>query len=544
MEYLVKTKTSILALSIITAFGVSADEFSRGEQNSRFDTKIINGTKSQVDAWPFMTAIVNKGQNAFDGQFCGGSFIGDRYVLTAAHCIDDKNPENLDVIIGIHDLDKEASQGQRVAVKNIYAHEQYDTITLNRDIAVLELDRSVTATSVVLDSSSQTLATGDDVIVMGWGNQESNPAVRPTYPSALFEVTLPIVSTDTCRASGGDYTTIDDSALCAGFPQGGYDSCQGDSGGPLVFNNNGVITQVGVVSWGEGCAQANKYGVYANVANLKNWIDNQTSGVSYRQNVYYGYVAVDKKISQSLTITNNGTDSFAVTGIALSDQSKLKVLSNECESIGTLYNSDSCNITMEITPALADSTPKLTVNTNSSTHPTLTTSFHSYGLLGANLQLSETIGNSNSVYSNANPWEVSDSSNSVITSGNTPLGQRSIIMLDNLTKGKLTFDLRMEINDGDNNFQVFVNGERAWRGSGFEINWYSETINLSEASNNVMFVFERSGNANDSVSLRNIQHKPTATTQSNSSGSSGGSLPYWVVLALLPLAMLRKKQVV
>ena len=557
-----KTKTSILALSIITTFGVYAEETARLDQRL-FETKIIDGQKSDVDAWPFMTAIVSKGQSAFNGQFCGGSFIGDKYVLTAAHCIDEKNPENLDVIIGIHDLNLEATQGQRVAVKNIYAHEQYSTVTLNKDIAILELERSVAATPVTLDASRDTLAENDSVTVMGWGNQQSNPAEDSIYPNELFEVSLPVVNQATCKASGGSYSSIDESTLCAGYEDGGKDSCQGDSGGPLVFDNNGIVTQVGVVSWGEGCAQPNKYGVYANVAHLKSWIDNQTNGHSYRQNIYSGYMGAGKTITQVLSVENSGAPDFTVTGVTLPDSGALNVVSNECENIGTLTTNQSCNITVEFTSALGANGETLIVNTDSTTHPALKTTFHSYGLAGASDELKATVSTGDSAYSNANPWVVFDASNSVLKSGQTPLGQSSIMMLDNLPAGKLSVESRMAIFNQDSRFKVYVNNERIANLSSNDTRWYADNINLTESTNSVMFAFERSEDnfSNlDSVYLRNIKHVPTVapdnsgstdstgtdeatttTVTSSSSSSSGGSVPAWLVMFLLPLAVMRRK---
>lgn len=90
-------------------------------------------------------------------------------------------------------------------------------------------------------------------------------------PVALRKVTIPIVSRTTCRSQYGT-SAITTNMFCAGLAEGGKDSCQGDSGGPIVDTSNTVI---GIVSWGEGCAQPNYSGVYARVGTLRSYIDGQ-----------------------------------------------------------------------------------------------------------------------------------------------------------------------------------------------------------------------------------------------------------------------------
>ena len=87
-----------------------------------------------------------------------------------------------------------------------------------------------------------------------------------------MEVSLPIVPRATCQA-GYPHEHIDETMICAGYPEGGKDSCSGDSGGPLVCEENDKFFLEGVVSWGYGCAGPGQYGVYADVRYFKSWID-------------------------------------------------------------------------------------------------------------------------------------------------------------------------------------------------------------------------------------------------------------------------------
>ena len=90
-----------------------------------------------------------------------------------------------------------------------------------------------------------------------------------------MQVSVPIVSDAKCKQAYG--SAIHDSMVCAGYDRGGKDSCQGDSGGPMVCEFNGKFFLEGVVSWGHGCAAPGKYGVYARVRKLREWIDSTMS---------------------------------------------------------------------------------------------------------------------------------------------------------------------------------------------------------------------------------------------------------------------------
>ena len=104
-------------------------------------------------------------------------------------------------------------------------------------------------------------------IIVGFGRLSSGGS----SPNVLMQVQVPIVTETKCKYAYG--SSIHASMVCAGLDQGGKDSCQGDSGGPMVCEDNGKFFLEGVVSWGHGCASPGKYGVYARVRYLRDWID-------------------------------------------------------------------------------------------------------------------------------------------------------------------------------------------------------------------------------------------------------------------------------
>lgn len=262
-------------LSTALPFHVNAETASRYDRFDELSLRIIGGEKSSENDWPFMTALVkNNAINTYKGQFCGASYIGQGFVLTAAHCIDNKRSHDFHVHIGIYDLSKSSTQGQTAQVKAIYIHHSYDKQTYANDIALIKLTTEPNLASITLAKNDRhgELLAGTELTVMGWGNTEKDPDKEAIYPSTLYQVNVPYVLRSNCQNLGGNYHYISDNALCAGFIDGGKDSCQGDSGGPLIYQYEDRIEQVGIVSWGDGCAQPQAYGVYTNVSYFNDWI--------------------------------------------------------------------------------------------------------------------------------------------------------------------------------------------------------------------------------------------------------------------------------
>lgn len=314
------------------------------EMQTSFSSRIIGGEPAEKGQWSFMTALIrSQASNSYQGQFCGASYLGDGWVLTAAHCVERINFNDFHVHIGVHDLLRASIEGERAEIKAVYVNESYaDVSDYSNDIALIELKSKPNADAVALKTTEGDLSEGQLLTVMGWGNTISDRNQTPQYPSVLRQVDLPYVLRATCQNLGDDYSDIGDDAICAGFPKGKKDSCQGDSGGPLVYSHNGGIEQVGVVSWGNGCAQPDAYGVYANVAYFQDWIaEIKESGISYTQ---YTYRKVTQStVEEKLVIENTSNTELSILGIELEPDSKLTITTNTCLD-ATLEPSDSCSI--------------------------------------------------------------------------------------------------------------------------------------------------------------------------------------------------------
>jgi len=181
--------------------------------------------------------------------------------------------------MGEHDLSKNDGQ-QKIGVTSFVNHPSYNQgAQYNNDIAIITLMEDIVFDNnvypICLPSLSGTFYDNVNVVATGWGSLSSGGP----YPNILQEVGLRTMTNSACTGSSTVYTSsqITDTMICA--KETGKDSCQGDSGGPLVYKTaSGYFEQVGVVSWGYGCAQSSAPGVYARVTKFNSWIRGAMTG--------------------------------------------------------------------------------------------------------------------------------------------------------------------------------------------------------------------------------------------------------------------------
>merc|ERR1719427_2647905 len=185
---------------------------------------------------------------------CGATLLNKRYAMTAMHCVTDAT--NLVVALGEHNIrqDIESHRVQSIKVERVIKRPDYDTSTINNDIALLRLETEVEFnTNVVpacLPTDKNQQYTNWEAVVSGWGTTSEGGRTS----DVLKETTQTILSNSDARCvRGSQDNPVPGSKMC-GYKEG-TDSCQGDSGGPLVVKEDGRWTVVGVVSYGLGCAR-------------------------------------------------------------------------------------------------------------------------------------------------------------------------------------------------------------------------------------------------------------------------------------------------
>ncbi|GAA2683075.1 S1 family serine peptidase [Actinoplanes palleronii] len=242
----------VVALAVVLAAG---DVPARAGVGGPPILEVVGGTVAKTGEFPWVVRL---------SMGCGGALTAPRVVLTAGHCVGPTGP-NTKIIVTAGVTDLKAKNALTARSVQVFRAPGFQTETRGDDWAVVKLDKDLGLPT--LDMIPDASADQGDVTVMGWGQTKEG---SPQQERRLHYASVPTITDEACAKSylAAKVTLVKTDSICAG--RHGVDTCQGDSGGPMVRRGrDGRWAQVGIVSWGLGCARDAYPGVYTQISKFR-----------------------------------------------------------------------------------------------------------------------------------------------------------------------------------------------------------------------------------------------------------------------------------
>ncbi|CAL8345562.1 unnamed protein product [Lota lota] len=241
--------------------------------------RIFGGRKSDITEQPWQVAInIYRRRHKKHLHLCGGILIDSCWVLSAAHCFEEGyKASELQAVLGRTFRKQNSSSEQIFEIERFWVHEDFDKETFDNDIALLKLKTDIGICAIhslevlpaCLPEPGLVLPDWTECEISGYGKDAEFAA---EYSERVKRGYVRLWPRERCVPELLSGRTVTDNMLCAGDTRGLDDACKGDSGGPLVCPSGGRMTLMGVISWGDGCGNKDKPGVYTRVIHYLDWI--------------------------------------------------------------------------------------------------------------------------------------------------------------------------------------------------------------------------------------------------------------------------------
>jgi len=237
------------------------------------EDRIVGGKPVlRLNRYPYIASILDGTNTPRLGtrirRFCIGTLVAPDVILTAAHCQgrEGLSPDfvQFNKFLTSTRFEKDNFYAKTYKLVKQVPHPKFDQATEDFDLMLLKMNEKNKEVNPVWLNRKFNLNDGDDVLSIGWGSKEEGESpVR-----FLRQVQVQIIDNERCNSDRFGYRgRVLDSMICAAGED--KDACQGDSGGPLLRpgpkGDSSRDVQVGIVSWGIGCARDQYPGVYAKI---------------------------------------------------------------------------------------------------------------------------------------------------------------------------------------------------------------------------------------------------------------------------------------
>uniref|UniRef100_A0A182LUT5 Peptidase S1 domain-containing protein n=1 Tax=Anopheles culicifacies TaxID=139723 RepID=A0A182LUT5_9DIPT len=233
---------------------IAANTVNCGQRPITAPGTITYGRSSWPGQFPWHVALYRTEQHLSITYACGGFIVGERMVITAAHCVTAPSgyqiaADELIVRVGLYDLLTHARHSQEHLVGKIHRHDNFTIGSPRHDLALLALRTIVEygqfVQPICLPEQETALHGVEFGSVAGWGLTEHDTPAR-----TLRSTVMPVVSYIRCLESDSTLfgPVLYDGMFCAGW-ENGTNVCNGDSGGAFVANINGSWTALGIVAF-------------------------------------------------------------------------------------------------------------------------------------------------------------------------------------------------------------------------------------------------------------------------------------------------------